>query len=1651
MLNNVKNVAVVLALALLALPGRAWAADGDGDGLDDAWEKAYFGSLVQDGQGDPDGDGLSNLEELQAGTNPMAEDTDHDGLSDKLELDQVNLFWASDATRPDTDGDFLLDGEEVSLWGTSPNRADSDLDGLNDYAEVKLFFTDPNSRDTDNGFSDDGREVLADRTDPLDPADDHQDSDGDGLWDYQEVTVYLTNRLLADTDGDGLSDKDEVDLGTDPRDPDTDRDGLLDGQEQNYLSTDPLKPDTDGDTLLDGDETDLYLTDPLLPDSDWDTLDDGYEVLAGMDPLNPDTDGGGVLDPVEVWQGLNPFLAADDVGLDADGDGLTAQYETAVSGTDPDNPDTDGDDLDDGQDHFPLDDRQATDPLDADTDDDGLLDGHETGYPTPLGIVGGTLATRFDTDLDGLSDGVESGLAGPEVSPLDPDATDPAKFVSDADPGSNTSPLAGDTDADGLSDGEEDRNHNGRWDSVLGDAYWPDGETNPFALDTDGDGMDDAWEVSYADPGQGTGAPLNPLTPADKATDPDGDGLSNLKEYLVVKVVAGKQVPNRTNPRQADSDDDGLGDAVEVYSYYGAGMRTDPNLDDSDLDGLPDGVEDSNQSGRLDAGETNPMVADSDADNLTDGAEDADHDGAVDAGETDPRKWDSDGDGLGDGEELVVYGSDPLALDSDGDGLPDGREVGRAGDADPASRTSPTRADSDGDGLSDGVEDANQNGRLDPGETDPNAYDTDGDGLPDGLERGVAGDADPASTTDPLKADTDGDLLTDGMEDADHDGQVGPGETDPNAADSDGGGVPDGVEVYLDHTNPLDPTDDATADPDGDGLVNAAEWGLGTAWRDPDTDHDSIPDGVEVGNDPAKPLDADGDGSIDALEQDSDADGIPDAVEAGDADPLTAPADSDSDELPDYRDPDSDADGLPDALEWTVDADLDGQADPDADGDGVFNYRDSDSDEDGKPDVDEGAGDVDGDGIPNWVDPDDATPPVEAEGEEAPEVGEAEPAEPLEEVLQEPLTEMVSEEGPEAEAVAEVEAMAEGSSEAEGASETVTESTTEADAAGETTSETLAESAAEVIDEVGEPDAGEESTSEVRGKLQGGVTCSAAGMGAADRPGWAAWALLLAVLGLLGLARRAGQGAVPRAGVVLLALGLALIPGGRTALAADGPADLTTRPCSLRGAGDSIVGTWTGRTLGRMQTLAGLTLGYTGASLTEVDQGQTLRTWLGDRWEAEVFGTFGVLSFLDLGFAVPIVMHQAYSRSGDGGRAGGLGDLLVAPAVQILRQDGAKGVNLGVSAELSVPTGDPDAFMSPGVLQLATRVALSRSRGPFTLAGNAWYRFAARRVEVLNIKDGDQVGLSAGLGVQLKRLPLRAGLDLYLAVPAREPFFHKEAIFSEAALAVGYQWGSFLVRVGGAAGLAPGYGVPQERVFVTLAWATRTARFGVDEAAPSAPVAEAAPPAPVAPVAAVDPDPDHDGLAGPADQCSDAPEDLDGYQDDDGCPDRDNDGDTVVDEADGCPDQAGPVERKGCPEGSEAKAPAAPLALEVVRKPPKAPAEEVLADKVLFSRASARLDPAYVPMLERLVIWLKDHPEVREVTVEGHSSLTGPVSINQRLSQTRAEAVRMWLIQAGIAAGRVQARGFGAARPILPDSSDQANTVNQRVEFRVSR
>ena len=233
--------------------------DTNSDGMADAWEVKYFGTVGSElAAGDYDGDFLGNLIEYEFSTDPtVAIDSDSDGLGDDAEL-----YYGTDANDWDSDDDQMPDRWEVEfglnpLSGADANT-DNDSDNLTNFEEMQ-YGTDPLNADTDSDGLDDDVEILQ-GTDPV-----LDDTDGDGLNDGLE-DFYDTDPHYWDSDGDGMSDGWEHEHGLDPDIPsdpsaDTDGDGWTNAEEANQ-ETDPTNEDTDGDGTEDGVDAD-----PLDPDN----------------------------------------------------------------------------------------------------------------------------------------------------------------------------------------------------------------------------------------------------------------------------------------------------------------------------------------------------------------------------------------------------------------------------------------------------------------------------------------------------------------------------------------------------------------------------------------------------------------------------------------------------------------------------------------------------------------------------------------------------------------------------------------------------------------------------------------------------------------------------------------------------------------------------------------------------------------------------------------------------------------------------------------------------------------------------------------------------------------------------------------------------------------------------------------------------------------------------------------------------------------------------------------------------------------------------------------------------------------------------------------------------------------------------------------
>ena len=666
----------------------------------------------------------------------------------------------------------------------------------------------------------------------------------------------------TDDDGDGLTYGLEFIINTQPQDWDSDNDGLPDGWEWQY-GLDPLSP-----TDING----------SVGDPDGDAFTNLNEYLYGIPANWDDPTTANVLDNGVWWNGTVPVRLWDEESA--------MQF---IQGTGSDGVDEDpvgnicfntfDDDKDGLVDNFDPDGDGDADCSSDDDDGDGLIDEDPDGW---------------DTDGDGMPDGWEV------ANNLDPTSA------------SNVDGTYGDPDGDGLINLYEYVNPT--WGTRNGSTtpptqYFRPGPNNMTATE------------SPCNPVLGLGpggcaiftAEVDSITQTDpNNNDTDGDGLNDSYEALILL----------TDPTAIDTDSDGISDGVEVNGQYGdPPQASDPRNNNTDGDQFDDGEEDLNGNGIVDSNETDPTRIEDVGDFDNDGIDNWEENLTC-------TRWDiadTDGGGVNDGDELAVgHQTDPcisevviiksiiswdapslsLLLNSTTEldpepsdwrqdsapmayyelingstvgfryGSIDGNELKEVDVSLPATAVSvlftnhswcwdaspqPSEPhcdddyfDTDGDGLADWEELLATWGQP----TNPNLVDTDGDGVDDLSE--ILNQTDPSEPCSNL-LDSDEDGLNNYFENTTGCDLIfgfgGNGTVDTyftlwNDADTDDGGVTDGQE-YLDGTNPQNNSEDDLnpLDTDGDGIPDTIEQAIGLDWLNPDTDGGGIPDGDECGPD----------------------------------------------------------------------------------------------------------------------------------------------------------------------------------------------------------------------------------------------------------------------------------------------------------------------------------------------------------------------------------------------------------------------------------------------------------------------------------------------------------------------------------------------------------------------------------------------------------------------------------------------------------------------------------------------------------------------------------------------------------------------------------------------------------------------------------
>jgi outer membrane protein OmpA-like peptidoglycan-associated protein len=114
----------------------------------------------------------------------------------------------------------------------------------------------------------------------------------------------------------------------------------------------------------------------------------------------------------------------------------------------------------------------------------------------------------------------------------------------------------------------------------------------------------------------------------------------------------------------------------------------------------------------------------------------------------------------------------------------------------------------------------------------------------------------------------------------------------------------------------------------------------------------------------------------------------------------------------------------------------------------------------------------------------------------------------------------------------------------------------------------------------------------------------------------------------------------------------------------------------------------------------------------------------------------------------------------------------------------------------------------------------------------------------------------------------------------------------------------------------------------------------------------------------------------------------------------------------------------------------------------KAGADIIRLEMVHFDFDKNSIKKIYMPVLDQHAAYLNEHPP-SSVVVEGHTDSMGSDAYNQKLSERRANAVRDYLIQKGIASSRIQVAGFGEKRPIDDNKTAEGRAMNRRAELEV--
>jgi len=438
----------------------------------------------------------------------------------------------------------------------------------------------------------------------------------------------------------------------------------------------------------------------------------------------------------------------------------------------------------------------------------------------------------------------------------------------------------------------------------------------------------------------------------------------------------------------------------------------------------------------------------------------------------------------------------------------------------------------------------------------------------------------------------------------------------------------------------------------------------------------------------------------------------------------------------------------------------------------------------------------------------------------------------------------------------------------------------------------------------------------------------------------------------------------------------------------------------------------------------------------------------------------------------------------------GLGDAHLGARVRILGERDDT-IGLGGQLTLTFPTGG-GSYRGDDFLSVHPELLFEARPEALRVLVNLGYRIRENQRLAGDVLVGDELTFGLGVAVPVlgnHRSPFADRVDVHaqlFGAATGGDFFGRESTPLEGSIGAKlHRPSGWVAGLAMGAGMSRGVGSPDVRIIATAGWRTPPEPpevgapdecpdeaededgFDDDDGCPDPDndgdgVLDGDDRCPLEPGPADSdgcPDSDGDGLADSVDECDQELEDRDGFEDDDGCPDPDNDGDGVLDEPDRCPLEPGSPENEGCPDRDgdgvidpidncpDEPGPASNQGCEEEQQVViRADRLEIL-DKVYFDLDRAQISSRSHRLLSNIVQVLRNHPELDRIRIEGHTDDRGDHDYNMRLSDERARAVRSFLIERGVAASRLEARGFGETRPLEPNESEEGRATNRRVEF----